>query len=237
MNIGIYGDSFANAKHPDQATCWYKIVAEQLGGVYDNYSKPGSSIYFSYNEFIKTCNRYDLNIFLVSRPDRFPEEVKFSNNRSRYISSLDNVNLLKNNIKLSKDDEVILNNLSGWFNIPHTRFHRDMADLMIDKIETLHDNTIIIPCFSNSFRPNRFIKYGLDPDNTMHSMHIRQFYLLGMDTYDTPSETEIMCGHLGPEWNTYFANVLYKRITTDKWDYSGFYDVKMEHPANYYYYL
>ena len=236
MNIGIYGDSFAQANHPDLAICWYKLLAERLDGVCYNYGKPGSSVYFSYKEFIKSCNRYDLNIFLVSRPGRFPEEIILSNKRTYYISSLDNLTRLKNNVKLSEDDEFTLNNLTGWFNSPHSSFDNDMADLMIDKIETLHDNTIIVPCFKNSFRPDRYIKYKLNANtNTMHSMMIRQFDLLGIDQQIMPIETEIICGHLGPEWNKFFAQVLYTKIITGNWDYTGFYDVKMEHPINYYY--
>ena len=156
-----------------------------------------------------------------------------------HVTSIPHIEHLSNSGPATPSDLEVLNNLRGWFESYHEEYEYDMIDFMLDKIESYNDNTIIIPCFENSFTKKRFDKYNLDPDlHPLHNIWHRQLDLLGIDPEGRVlAETEIMCGHLSPEWNVFLADLLYTRITTGKWDYSGFYDVKMKYPANYYYNL
>ena len=188
---------------------------------------------------MKTQHLYDLNIFLATSPCRYTKPVELTKSKyPYYLTSIEQIDYMESNYELEPEDFIKLKSIRGWFESVDVDYENDIFDLMLDKIESTR-NTIIVPCGSTSFNQARFDKYELDMDlHTLHSIWVRQRDLLGLEpNIFLGKEKEILCGHLSPEWNIFFANVLYKRITTGKWDYSGFYDVKMEHPANYYYYL
>jgi hypothetical protein len=70
----------------------------------------------------------------------------------------------------------------------------------------------------------------------MHSLWFRQCELLGIDPNTfTALEKETLCGHLTEEFNIFFANMVYKKIQTGKWDHSGFLDVTIKKPRKFYY--
>ena len=83
MKIAIYGDSFGNSmietsiESKDQDTrgkAWVELLADN----YDvtNFCYPGSSLFYSYQLFLKNNQKFDYNIFLVTEPNRItlPDE-------------------------------------------------------------------------------------------------------------------------------------------------------------------
>lgn len=69
MKILILGDSFSD---PTWATNNYKAWPELLADQYEvtNLSVCGSSLWWSYTQFLKNKNQYDLVIFVVTVPNR-----------------------------------------------------------------------------------------------------------------------------------------------------------------------
>ena len=122
-----------------------------------------------------------------------------------------------------------------------THMKQELMDAIIylEKIEKLHSNTLYYPCFADSFSKERFKSYELDQNfNVMHTMWHRQLELLGLSSDSIGlAETNNLCGHLGPEFNEFFAEMLYKRIQTGKWDHSGLLDITLTKPLEFYYKL
>ena len=247
MKIGIYGDSYT-VSHGDfyRPTNWYNKLASLLSEIHgtttiNHYGLAGSSVYYTYRKFLDTHHENDLNIVLLTGPGRFPHTVELSvPGNSQVFTCKEQVQgcIEHLNDMLTEDDLVNLNNVISWFDASKEghRYFVDMSDLMTDKIENT-PNTIIYPCFSDSFTNKRFANHKLDKDmHYMHSLWFRQLELLDIEVDNfTAQETEHLCGHLVPEFNVFFANMLYKRIKTGKWDISGFLDVKINGSRNIYY--
>lgn len=241
MKIGIYGDSYADF-YPTWTHSWASYLREMIGGEIqiDNYAKGGSSIYFSYKNFLETNDLYDLVIFLATEPHRYP--IKFQpsvSKQTHYITSIPHIEQIEKHSGtiLTVEEKTFLVNLRGWFNSSSEEYNMDMADIMLSNIEHIHDNAIIYPCFIQSFKKERFRKYNLDPLlHPMHSFWHRQLELLDIDPNTfTAIEKHTLAGHLTPEFNQYFAKVLYSKITTGVWDHSGFFDIQIKEPKTHYY--
>lgn len=260
MKIGIYGDSYTTSNSGIHSpTAWFNIlarlleddVAMQPSKKWFAFSKKpelveinhfgigGSSLYFSYKNFLNTCNQHDLNIFLVTGSNRYFKPVYLTPNKFQYmITCVGQIHHLLENTKLLESDKKTLNDLIGWFESSDDEHNDDIADLMLARIESSHRTTIMYPCFPKTYiTEQRDKRHGLDSArHFMHGMWLRQLELLNINADNfTALETHNLSGHLGPEFNEYFAKVLFKRIETGKWDHSGFFDVEMQHPREFYY--
>jgi len=260
MKIGIYGDSYASA-NSTHAVKWFDLLAEKLRNGQEvkkpwwsfwskktepapgkveltSYAKAGSSFFYTYQKFLKTHNEQDLNIVLVTGSGRYPHVVKIEQ-REFVITTEDHVEEIVRmlNGKISTSDLRKLADVKAWFRASAGEFNLAMQELMLTKLESLHNNTLFYPCFADSFAKERFERYGLDQQfNVMHTLWHRQLELLGLPSVGMSApETGNLCGHLGPEFNEFFAEVLYKRITTGKWNHTGFLDVTLQNPLDFYY--
>lgn len=247
MKIGIYGDSYTTPTgFHDQPTNWYNKLASLLSDTHgvpvdiNHYGLAGSSLYYSYKKFFTTHHRNDLNIILITGPNRFPFTVQFSTpghvraftNKEHVLGTIDTLSG-----QMTDDDLKKLNSIVGWFDACFDeQYFNDVAELMVDKLSTV-SNTIVYPCFSDSFSPAQFEKHGLDKVvHYMHSLWVRQCELLKINPNGfTAVEKETLCGHLSTEFNVFFANILFKKIKTGSWDHSGFFDVTINHPRDFYY--
>lgn len=79
MKIGIFGDSWAKTivshgtKEIHDGYAWWELLAEKYE--ITNFGIPGSSVYFSYEEFHKHHSKFDKIIFLATEPGRLTFEV------------------------------------------------------------------------------------------------------------------------------------------------------------------
>jgi hypothetical protein len=116
VRIGIYGDSFADTTENDsQIFAWFNLLPEYLPNcTTESYGLGGTSVYFSYNEFLRTYKNFDYVIFLVTTPNRYTKKVCNVDGRNTYFHSLQQVeSYLKNNP--NSNSRNILENLIGWF--------------------------------------------------------------------------------------------------------------------------
>ena len=243
MKIGIYGDSFADPGSGEYTHSWVNYLVKLIEQdtkqsiQVDNYARGGSSLYFSYKNLLETGKKYDLVIFLATEPHRYPNPVTIMD-RPIYITSIPHIENIENTQagKLPKDTLELFRNLRGWFLVPNFEFNEDMSDLMMNEIEKLHHNIIIYPCFINSFKEERFKRYKLDSKiHPCHSFWFRQAELFEMDIHTNCDEKLTLFGHLTPEFNKYFAKVLFSKYKTGNWDHSGFFDITIDKPKTYYY--
>lgn len=206
------------------------------------HSRAASSFFYTYNKFLQTHHEQDLNIVLVTTPTRYTKtvnltSVKFNHviTSEQHIDSL--MNLYAN--KLTPGDKNKLIYLRGWFKSIDEDYHNEATDLMLEKMENLNKNTIFFPSFPCALiSKEREHRHGLDRDkHFMHSFWIRQLELLNIkqsNDFNAP-ETENLCGHLGPEFNEFFANMVVNKIKTGKWNSDGLLDVKLQHSLPFYY--
>lgn len=245
MKIGIYGDSYADC-NPNISTAWPNILSKKLMNYYSNnfevinYAKAGSSLYFSYKNLLDTYTKHDLIIFLVTEPHRYPIPFKsIKSQQTFYITCFEHVKQIEHDLinLLEINEYEFLQNLKGWFLASNETYNNDISELILNQIERMSKNTILYPCFTDSFSVTRFAKYKLD--RTLHPMHsfwYRQLELLGIEPNNfTAQEKSTLQGHLTPEFNEYFANVLYSKITTGDFDHRNFFDISIKYSKEYYY--
>lgn len=242
MKLGVYGDSYADAKDKSSPICWYNILAKSFGynTSVDNYATAGSSLYYSYKNFLSTHKNYDLIIFLATEPHRYP--ISFSPKNIKitfYITSVPHIEQILSSFdkKLTEEEIEFLLNLKGWFHASNQQYNLEMADIILNNIEQIRNDVIIYPCFFQSFTKERFEKYSLDPDlHPMHSFWIRQLELLNIDVEGfTALEKNTLAGHLTPEFNEYIAKMFLSKIKTGKYDHSGLFDIVIKEEKTHFY--
>lgn len=233
MKIAVYGDSFAVSKQ-ELDSSWYSLLGKKLNCQVDSYGEDGSSVYTAYKTFLRTYESYDLIIFLVTTPDRYPIKVDFSF-ASMYVSGLNQIQWMRDTIKImDATDNAILNDIECWYKANPNAYMIDMRDMILEKVERLSNKSVIVPCFSCIPRFKETENFNI----TLLDLFDRQLDLLKIkshsDTYGKENLNIISC-HLTPEFNDFFATAVYNRILTGSWDLSGYTEVQLKHDRGYYY--
>lgn len=245
MKIGIYGDSYTTSHgFHDLPTNWFNKLASLMSDIYgpiqiNHHGVGGSSLYYTYRKFIDTHHTNDINIVLATGPYRYPYTLELDKpGNSRQFTSKEHVQGTMHELShiLTDNDIIKFNNAINWFDSNTEQYLADVAELMVDRMDTI-PNTILYPCFSDSFSEGQFKKHGLDKDiHFMHSLWFRQCELFNIDPSTfTALEKKTLCGHLSMEFNVFFANLLFKKIQTGKWDHRGMLDVTINQPRKFYY--
>lgn len=160
MKIAIYGDSWASEglHEPHKYLGWPEILAKQPEYKITNFSVSGSSLYFSYKEFLENHKNYDLNIFLITSYGRLyvksiPEIYK--NKTSKHMSNLTNLINKKRQLTDFPLDPIIKNQVTKIYDALEKYYEYiqdDDYDKLIDQAlvhhaKSISTNTIFIPCF------------------------------------------------------------------------------------------
>jgi hypothetical protein len=159
MKIAIYGDSFGciNTKWDHSMAnlgpgpSWIEMLEET--NEITNYSISGTAFMFSYERFLKHHKEHDLNIFIVTNPQRI------------YIKALDGVKMfgsewaeLEHNrikkmpwygrrdvhLEILKSVKTYLELWADFEMIEHTQH------ILVSNMWNIAPNTLIVPGFSNS---------------------------------------------------------------------------------------
>jgi hypothetical protein len=236
MKLGIFGDSFATlttetTKNSEYA--WFNILSNKLNYEVCTHGLSGTSIYQSYKKFLEHYKSYDKIIFVLSDVSRY---TKFSN-FERYeeplaITSISRLENLRNHgTKLTLNDQRFLNHLEGYFIVDDIEFKVDMARLMMHHMLELNKNTYFYAGFDG------IIDDEIPRQYTLHNIIDLQLKYFKIKTSDFLKfkETPNMIAHMTHEYNEAFANVIHSKITTGKFDFSYFDQVKkIEQPSEYY---
>jgi hypothetical protein len=240
VRIGIYGDSFADPTENDsQIFAWFNLLPEYLPNcTTESYGLGGTSVYFSYNEFLRTYKNFDYVIFLVTTPNRYTKKVCNVDGRNTYFHSLQQVeSYLKNNP--NSNSRNILENLISWFIMSDDQYIEDMNELMIKDILSKKEEILLFPCFEQSFSEDRQQQYGLHNDQCMIKIMHQQLKLLGMsfgeynNIYEENPNT-VTC-HFTKDFNHAIAEFFATKIQNGNWNWDIFKKIKLEHPLTYYY--
>ena len=154
--LGIYGDSFANNNHghvgiPElDSKSWMDLLNSKFDVTC--YGKPGSSLYYSYQQFLISQKSYQQIIFVITTPGRWPVPFSDDNGNDLHVPSYSSVeHYLKNLVfntsnKMAKNKPKILALQTYYLHLHNelTQFNSDMSDLMIDKIKEIRPDTIFV---------------------------------------------------------------------------------------------
>lgn len=152
-NIGIFGDSYTNsASDFEDHLQWWEYLNEYCDKEckIDNYGVAGSSLYFSYQNFIKHHEKYDKVIFLYTSPNRLwmPQYSEKSIN-GEHIHSVDHADRrFVKGTPLQKKIKDAIEKYYVYINNPDE--HRDYWELMIADVRAKRPDALVLPCFYKS---------------------------------------------------------------------------------------
>lgn len=161
MNIGIFGDSWASLNLGSSYLGWPELLGKKYK--VNNFAVPGSSLYFSYKKFLKHHTEHDVNVFLITSPNRLelPQASKLHNQSLHYISGPNSVNMWRNKIPKNHQNLSELDKIGNAIELYYRYIQDDERDLCIANsllyhLRSLTSNTIFIPCF-NDYGTNSLI--------------------------------------------------------------------------------
>jgi len=243
MRLGIFGDSFADCTNDTTKVApyaWWNILASKLSSVTDIgvHGTGASSLFFSYQKFLKLYKNYDLIIFCVTGATRYPKPLVLSDRQIRHYCGFQAIENAYKDLgnKITEDDERTLNHLKGYFIMNVDEYSWTASDLMIRDMLSLHPKVIFYPNFPDSFTVKRFSEENIPQKYLLFEMYKKQLKLMNIDERVNKNEKQTIVGHLVHEYNTFFGNLLYKKITTNKWDFTGYDDITKIQRENTYYY-
>ena len=158
MKIAIYGDSFASFEINTQSIegfSWVDIVKQHYETV-ENFAVPGSSFYYSFVKFKEHHKSFDINIFLITQPDRLYSNVleqhlgpgAYTTISSVLMAQQRNEKTHPKNYELIKDiTSSVLNYYAYWKDY---EVEKEFHLALLEKAKRMSTNTIFINCFNNS---------------------------------------------------------------------------------------
>ena len=147
-SLGIYGASFVGIGSQYTAEMAAKGWPDLLKRSYNvtNYGVGGSSLYYSYKNYLNTYNKHDKCIFIVTPCGRAPKNV-FEHKGNLY--GFNNLSTVEAFLKSKKDIDVELE-----YHLEHLKYYYahlsdysidlDMHTLMIEKLLSVKSNTVFI---------------------------------------------------------------------------------------------
>lgn len=101
MKIAIYGDSFG-----DNIEGWPGYLGEELKAQVDIYAEGGTSVDYSYLNFIKTHENYDLVFFCWTHEARTSLIIQHSKDEYKHLGEYHDFHSVKYNIEYNRDRRV-----------------------------------------------------------------------------------------------------------------------------------
>jgi len=149
-SLGIYGDGVADdcSYLSDRATITANAWSYLLGQIHDsyqNYALRGSSLYFSYQQFINTHSIHDKIVFVVTEPGRWPRSIPVHGKRPIVCKNSSHAEqILQNKKNLSDENRDILRTAKKWYDLVRVWEHElAMHDLMIEEIQRLRPDALM----------------------------------------------------------------------------------------------
>jgi len=240
LKVGIFGDSYAdpirhghdNFRELDDIG-WPNLL--QNNYEVGLHALAGSSIYYSYQEFLKHHEKYDKIVFVVTDPIRWVKGYKLIKDEDReiHLSSYSTVeNWLQSNPEIRVEDRSILEALKGYYlflvDDPSCQV---MANLMLNHMRQLRPDIILIPIARNL----------LNIDTVGFDTYLDLFHIdMGLETslnhnkfLQKNYEYRLAC-HLSKEMNIVVANDVTNALEIGKWNPLIPKPIKHPHGVDYY---
>lgn len=182
--VGIFGDSFAcRAWGNDTGNSWPEILAKKHGYVKQtNFAEPGSSLFFSYHNYLKSRNHKDFDkiIFVITSPGRLslPSSIEVHSQwASRHVvpvslqADFEGLDFLINKTHNEQEKQLFINHKRALRAVEEyfAYIYDDMQDVhsnigLINNLTTMRPDALLIPTIRNEAAE----KYGLPDPTTDH---------------------------------------------------------------------
>ena len=156
MKIAIFGDSWASEglDEPHRYLGWPEILSKQPGYEVANFAVPGSSLYYSYKEFLENHKNYDVNIFLITSYGRMyikhiPEVNQRQRKVAKHIPNLINIEIRKKQLAATTNQILkIYDAMEKYYECIQDDEYDELVDkALVHHAKSISNNTIFIPCF------------------------------------------------------------------------------------------
>jgi hypothetical protein len=223
MKIAVYGDSFGNCNltnipgdNIDRGKSW----VEELEKIYTvtNFSMAASSLFYSYELFLKHNKDFDYNIFLVTEPNRLTLTGVDNDYHLKHINlSISDFILKKSETSNDNRDLPIMNAVLGYYTYIHNQNQIDICHrLIVDSITGINKNSLIIPCFAISVPGKLLYRRSLVDisDNELPSLKLlnQKGYKPWELINDSWTFTDYRKCHLSEENNKILADIIDSNI-------------------------
>ena len=225
-SIGIFGDSFADPTHGhdiepnfDQHG-WPHLLNKQV----NIYALNGSSIYYTYKNFINNNYKHDRNIVVITSPYRISiEPSSYILDQKEWMLSITSANfanlLLEKKYVTKKENIDIVTAFKYWYD--HLMIHSgsyDFAVLMYEEMKRIRPDTIFIPAFNPTDLDIPIAGPGLA---TYMSLDFNGWFnKTGINTYreyvENCQEQRTIC-HLSIETNALVAEHIKHAMSYNSW--------------------
>jgi hypothetical protein len=210
MKFAIYGDSFADARHPNignyNRLTWASNLARLMGATnIDYYAQGATPFVFSYRKIMESADQYDRIIVAVTDPYRYTKPVD-----GHYITGVNNVNAIKN--------YYIKKQLFGWFYLQDELFMSTIQELMLQQITALYPTAVLVPCFPTSFTAQRRrLSIWKDDVSLCHFGHgaVVQAKVENTTYREVIGSKNILC-HIPADWQATVAHIIHHAMETQQ---------------------
>ena len=146
QKLAIFGDSYAKKDADDiHEKSWHEFIE---GYDITNFGEPGTDLWFSYNRFLKNYTNFDHIIFLVTSPYRItlsnPNVIIYPNQNYTTAS-------VKVETTTGKELEQYKAVVSYYEIVQDKEKDEQLHQLMVENVKRLAPNSIVYPCFNNSW--------------------------------------------------------------------------------------
>ena len=209
MKVAIFGDSFAHTEDYNESKAWYTHTKNTT-----NFSRAGSSLWYSFNLFCKHHREFDKIIFFVTNWGR----IHLSQLGQPFWPGIQQIEgALKSN-NINDDERKTLTSVYNWIIFGRNEEQEiSLHELMIDSVKRMHKDVLIIPCFN-------FDQSRVESKYSMFDIHHIDIQHYNIDWQDSkkiwhrrplrPNGRELRACHMNDENNIIFANKINKWIDT-----------------------
>lgn len=209
MKIAIYGDSFgANpigvkdySFYPYIKESWWEILQTKYD--IENFCEWSASLLYSTDQFIKTHQRFDKIIFLITHPRRISLKHK---NQYKHFVNYEYSTFWKDTAKKQNWNEVLDAVLLYYKYIENEDYSNIQHLSYLNYIKTVRQDVKLIPCFKDSFENNFCLCDIFDKEQKHWDVDYR------VDKLD------IRKGHLTNPNHVILADIFDRMLITDVFD-------------------
>lgn len=232
MKLAVFGDSFAPVQKsiPGIPFGWWSLLKEKLNcDELACFGMGGSSVYYSYKNFLEYHSKYDKIIFLMTsyrRPyitDLYKTRIMFDKQVKPYLDKM-----VDDYIKLS------VNYLDSY--------HNDLKDAMYDSIKSIRgDDVLVYPCFHEGIAKN--MSDQITEKHPLFDLVVKKQFDYFHSKYDIQNKDErvlrdknLIC-HVCEEMHPLIADLFYNIMVYDNYGISAFDKIEFKHEPEYYYHM
>jgi hypothetical protein len=244
--LAIYGDSYADCTHGHyyepkvtDAMGWPNLLGA-MGYTMHNYSLGGSSLYWSYQQFISTHINYEKIIFIATVPGRWTGTIDIRGVTRTINSYWLAQDLLDNNTQepISEANRQQLKRISDYYvHVRDMNFELTVHDLMLAQVRRLRPDAIIVPTWvwsSDSRRDNSTLDLQPYTDLFVNSVRWRREPKRTNNGWHTIWKERAMVCHMTPEINQLAAQQMQASLIQGKYVQTLPPTLAHEHSGEYY---